>query len=223
MQAGTLAAAFVVGFLGGVHCLGMCGGIVAALTMGVRREDPSASLLPWLLAYNGGRLASYTLAGILAGGVGWFAAHLADVNQARQVLQVLAGAFMIALGAYLADLWRGLARLERLGALLWRRLEPLGRRLLPVSTPGQALVLGLLWGWLPCGMVYSVLVWSLSAGGALEGGALMLAFGLGTLPNLLLMGGVAARLGAWVQRGWVRALAGGAVALYGVHMLLKSW
>ncbi|MBK1672104.1 hypothetical protein CKO35_02070 [Ectothiorhodospira shaposhnikovii] len=225
MEPGTLLAAFVIGLLGGVHCMGMCGGIVGALTLGIRGPAPGGRTRPaaFLLAYNLGRMTSYTLAGALAGGVGWFAAHLADVNQAQQVLQVLAGLFMIALGLYLAGWWHGLVYLERAGGLLWRRLEPLGRRVMPVRSPAQALGLGLVWGWLPCGLVYSVLFWSLAAGGAAQGAALMLAFGVGTLPNLLLMGVFAARLATLVQKAWVRGLAGAAVAGYGVYMLLVTW
>ncbi|MCG5496187.1 sulfite exporter TauE/SafE family protein [Ectothiorhodospira haloalkaliphila] len=225
LEPGTLLAAFVVGLLGGVHCVGMCGGIVGALTLGVKgaQSDERPRLAPFLLAYNSGRVITYTLAGVLAGGVGWFAANLTDVHHAQQGLQILAGLFMIALGLYLAGWWYGLARLERAGGVVWRRLEPLGRRMMPVRTPGQALGLGLVWGWLPCGLVYSVLIWSLTAGGALQGGALMLAFGLGTLPNLLLMGVFAARLASFVRKPWVRGIAGGAVAGYGVYMLFVSW
>ncbi|MCG5514718.1 MULTISPECIES: sulfite exporter TauE/SafE family protein [unclassified Ectothiorhodospira] len=225
LEPGTLLAAFVVGLLGGVHCVGMCGGIVGALTLGVKgaQSEESPRLAPFLLAYNSGRIITYTLAGVLTGGVGGFAAHLTDMHHAQQVLQILAGLFMIALGLYLAGWWYGLTRLERAGGVVWRRLEPLGRRMMPVRSPGQALVLGLVWGWLPCGLVYSVLIWSLTAGGALQGGALMLAFGLGTLPNLLLMGVFAARLARFVRKPWVRGIAGGAVAAYGVYMLFVSW
>ncbi|QKT04237.1 sulfite exporter TauE/SafE family protein [Ectothiorhodospiraceae bacterium 2226] len=218
MEAGYLAA-FVVGLVGGVHCLGMCGGIVGALTLGLGpeiRERPSR-MLPYLLAYNGGRIASYALAGLLVGGVGWFAANLLAVHEAQRVLLLMAAAFMVALGLYLAGWWQGLARLERAGGVVWRRLEPLGRRFLPVRRPRQALGLGLVWGWLPCGLVYSVLVWALAAGGPLEGFLLMLSFGLGTLPNLLLMGAFAGVLARWVQRPAVRAGAGLLVMALGLY------
>jgi len=218
LEHGTWLAAFLVGLFGGVHCAGMCGGIVTALSLGTRTP---AGTTPWplLFSYNLGRIASYTLAGALAGGAGWFAARLVDVHLAQQGLQVLAALFMIALGLYLAGWWAGLAKVEQAGGVLWRRIEPLGRRLMPVRTPAQALALGGLWGWLPCGLVYSVLIWSLSAGGVVQGALLMLAFGLGTLPNLLLMGVMAARLGAWLRQRWVRYLAGGFVAGFGLLML----
>lgn len=213
-------AAFLVGLLGGVHCVGMCGGIVGALALGLPREvRDSARMLPYLLAYNLARIASYTLAGVLLGGVGYLAAHWSGLRHAQLGLQVLAALFMIALGLYLAGWWLGLARLERAGSQVWRHVEPLGRRFLPVRTPGQAFLLGLLWGWLPCGLVYSVLVWSISRGDAIEGGLLMLSFGLGTLPTLLLMGVAATRLSAFVRHVWVRRAAGMLVMSFGLWTL----
>jgi sulfite exporter TauE/SafE len=212
-------AALLIGLTGGVHCLGMCGGIVGALTLGLPPTPghPLRTRLPFLLAYNLGRIMSYVTAGTLAGGVGAWAAHLISVHHAQLGLQVIAGLFMILLGLYLAG-WQGtLSRLERVGGVLWRRIEPLGRRFLPVRTPIQALGMGLVWGWLPCGLVYSVLVWAMGAGGALEGGLLMLSFGLGTLPTLLAMGTVAATLAGLIRRPGVRAAAGSLVILFGIY------
>jgi uncharacterized protein len=229
IEHGTLVAAFVVGLLGGVHCAGMCGGIVAALSLGTTRPEVSAgdaprgASMPLLLAYNIGRILSYVVAGAIAGGAGWFATRMMDVNQAQLVLQIPAGLFMVALGLYLAGWWHGLARVERAGGVLWRRLEPLGRRFMPVRSSSQAMVLGLVWGWLPCGLVYSVLIWSIASGGALQGAALMGAFGLGTLPNLLLMGVMAARLGGVLRAYGVRTVAGLLVAGFGVYMLVQVW
>jgi hypothetical protein len=212
-------AAFLIGLTGGVHCFGMCGGIVGALTLGLPPTSghPLRTRLPFLLAYNLGRITSYVTAGTLAGGVGAWAAHLISVHHAQLGLQIIAGLFMILLGLYLAG-WQGtLSRLERAGGALWRRIEPLGRRFFPVRTPLQALGIGLVWGWLPCGLVYSVLVWAMGAGGALEGGLLLLSFGLGTLPTLLAMGTVAATLAGFVRRRGVRAAAGVMVILFGVY------
>ena len=212
-------SAFVVGLLGGVHCVGMCGGIVGALSLGM--PGSGGARWPIQLGYNLGRIASYTLAGALAGGLGVFFSGLLPVQQAQQVLLAFAGVFMILLGLYLAGWWNLLLRVEQAGGWLWKRIEPLGRGLLPVRHARHALMLGLLWGWLPCGLVYSVLVWSVSAGGVLEGGALMLAFGLGTLPNLLLMGAAAGQLQRLVRKTWVRQLAGGLIAAFGVWQLLS--
>lgn len=210
------ASAALVGLLGGVHCVGMCGGIVGALSLGLPADR---GRWPILLSYNLGRIASYTLAGAIAGGLGYFFSGLLPVRQAQQVLLLIAGLFMLLLGLYLGGWWNLLARLEKAGGSLWKRIEPLGRGLLPVRKPSQALALGLLWGWLPCGLVYSALVWSVSAGGAWQGALLMLGFGLGTLPNLLLMGAAAGRLQGFVRRPRVRQLAGAVIVLFGLYQL----
>ncbi len=218
-------SAFLVGLLGGVHCVGMCGGIVGALTLGLPESarGRAAALLPFLGAYNAGRIASYASAGALMGGIGWIAAHAMEVRQAQLALQLVAGLFMVGLGLYLGGWWRGLGRIERAGGALWTRIEPLGRGLLPVRRPAQAFVLGLLWGWLPCGLVYSVLVWAISAGSPVRGALLLLSFGLGTLPNLLAMGAFAGALGGFVRQGWVRTLAGVLVIAFGVWTAARPW
>jgi sulfite exporter TauE/SafE len=219
------AGAFLVGLLGGVHCIGMCGGIVGALSFGlpagVRAHTPR--LLRFQLAYNLGRIASYVAAGAAVGGLGRLLAETMPVYYAQRILLVLAGSFMLLLGLYLGGWWYGLTHLERLGGGLWRRIEPIARQLLPVHSAGQALALGALWGWVPCGLVYSMLVWAASAGSIWKGAGLMLAFGLGTLPNLLLMGLAAGRLARWIRQGGVRAVAGGTVMLFGLVTLWQAW
>ena len=123
----------------------------------------------------------------------------------------------------MAGWWRGLAGVERAGGwLLWRHLQPLGRRLLPVAGPRHAFQLGLLWGWLPCGLVYSVLIWAISAGSATGGALLMLSFGIGTLPALLAMGSFAAVLSRWVRRPLVRHLAGALIVLMGLWYVVMA-
>lgn len=220
-----LLSALLVGFFGGVHCVGMCGGIVGALTLGLpeRLRASPAGVWPFHIAYNLGRITSYTVAGALAGGLGAGLLQLTDLRQAQLVLQVFAAAFMAALGLYLGGWWSGLRHVERMGGALWRRVEPLGRGLLPVATPARAFLLGLLWGWLPCGLVYSVLIWALSAGGAWQGAQLMLAFGIGTLPNLLLMGVLAAKLATFVRQPWPRRVAGGLVLAFAIVMLVRAF
>jgi len=217
----TYLAAFLVGLLGGVHCVGMCGGIVGALTFGSspRGGAGPGAMLPFQLAYNLGRVLSYTLAGALMGGLGVLLVRWLPLYQAQRLLLGLAGICMVLLGLYLGGWWPGLARIEAIGGVLWRRIEPWGRRLLPVRSPRQALLLGLLWGWLPCGLVYSVLIWSVSAGGLVRGGLLMLAFGLGTLPNLIAMGLAASALAGWSRKPAVRRGAGVLVAALGAYTL----
>ena len=212
-------ALFLVGLLGGTHCVGMCGGIVGALSMG----GPARWSMHF--AYNGGRIFSYTLAGALAGALGAATLGLEQQWPIRQVLFLLANLMLIALGLYLLGVTRALAFTERAGQRLWRHLQPMTRRFLPARTVAQAFPLGLLWGWLPCGLVYSALVSALSAGSATRGAGLMLAFGLGTLPNLLLAGIVLARLNEFVRRPVVRTFSGLLVlgfGLYGMFGLLRQ-
>ena len=208
-------SAFLVGLLGGVHCVGMCGGIVSALTISLNKQHSSGFQLH--LAYSFGRILSYALAGAMMGGLGIMLAGFLPVQVAQHMLLALAGVFMILLGLYLAGWWTVLTRIEKLGGFLWKRIEPLGRRYLPVQHWNQAVILGLVWGWIPCGLVYSVLIWSVSAGSVLQGSLLMLAFGLGTLPNLLAMGMVAEKMIQHVRRPAVRQVAGMLVILMGCY------
>ena len=221
MNLETLGAAGLVGLLGGTHCIGMCGGIVGALTSGLSDDmrHSRSRLIAAQLAYNTGRIASYGMAGLLAGLLGQQATTM-GLTGGFPVGGILAAVIMILLGLYLGGWWQALQWLERAGAHVWRHIEPLGRRFIPVRHAGQALLLGLVWGWLPCGMVYSVLALALASGSGPEGGAIMLAFGAGTLPTMLVMGVAFGTLGRWVRDARVRKAAGILVILMGVAMLL---
>lgn len=214
----SIIAVFLVGLLGGVHCLGMCGSIVGIVTAQLPKQG---GRWPFHLAYNGGRLASYTVAGALAGSVGQAGLLLRDVAPIQHLLFALSSFMLIALGLYLAGVWSMVRRIEQWGGVLWQRLQPLTRRLFPVATPLRALSLGLLWGWLPCGLVYSVLITALASGEAQKGALIMLAFGLGTLPNLLAIGLFWESIKSWVQSPRVRLFAGLLVAGFGVYGLIK--
>ena len=200
----SLFAALLAGLLGGVHCAGMCGGIVAAFSF---RADGSAPPFRLHLGYNAGRVMSYTLFGALAGALG-SALALANFLPVQTGLYVVAQIVMILLGLYLAGLSNSVLVFERAGGLLWRRVKPLFQELIPVTTVPRAIVAGMAWGWLPCGLVYSILVSALAAGSAASGAALMLSFGLGTLPNLLGMGLFARQIQPFMQHVWVRRTAG---------------
>jgi sulfite exporter TauE/SafE len=224
MQEFSYISAFAAGLLGGVHCIGMCGGIVSALGFGVSAENSRGlRLLSLLLSYNLARISSYTLAGALMGGISALAVHWLDIRALQLALQWLAAVFMLLLGLYLGGWWRILAQFEKAGSRLWRRIEPLARTCLPVRSIHQAFLLGIFWGWLPCGLVYSMLIWSVASADALNGALIMLCFGLGTLPNLLAMGVLAGQLRGWVQNTLLRQIAGVTVMGFGmwnVYLLL---
>ena len=206
-----LGSALVLGLLGGGHCLGMCGGLMGALTLAIPPEQRSRRLR-LLLAYNLGRIFSYASAGLLLGLAGWAVAS----SPAALGLRVVAALLLIAMGLYLAGWWSGLTRIEALGRGLWRHIQPVASRLLPVSSLPRALLLGALWGWLPCGLVYSTLLWAASQGNAGYSAALMLAFGLGTWPVLLATGLAAERVNALLRRRSVRVAGGVLVMLFGI-------
>jgi len=214
----SFLSVFVVGLLGGAHCVGMCGGIVGALSM---QMPNTRAQWRYHAAYNVGRVSSYAVAGLLAGLIGESSLLLKGFLPVQEVMYTAANLLLIALGLYLAGLWQAVVSIERAGAVIWRRVQPLTRRFLPITSPFRAFILGALWGWLPCGLVYSVLVTALASGGALTGALLMLAFGVGTLPNLLAMGMFARQIKRFMQRRAVRLVAGLAVAGFGVLGLVR--
>ncbi len=216
-------AVFLIGLLGGTHCVGMCGGIVSALTVNtVRMPGESRREWPLHLAYNIGRISSYTLAGAAMGAIGTVGMLFNDILPIQLGLYVAANLMLIALGLYLTGFTRALSGVEQLGHRLWSCIQPLTRRFLPARTVAQALPLGLLWGFLPCGLVYSVLATALVTGAAERGAMLMLAFGLGTLPNLLLAGLLLKRLKDVVRNRAVRTGSGLVVLAFGVYGLVTA-
>lgn len=246
----TLLSVFLVGLLGGLHCAGMCGGIVSVMSAAARRRDPGASAaaggasatagtmpgpprvipiaavrtagpLPVLLGYNLGRILSYTIAGGLAGAIGSTAFLARGVLPVQQVAFVVANLVLIGMGLYLTGALRSVAVLELAGQGLWRTLRPLASRLLAADRFGKALAAGMVWGWVPCGMVYGVLIAALVSGSAIEGASLALAFGLGTLPNLLALGWSAHAAQRWLRHRGVRIAAGVVVIAFGLAGLAR--
>ncbi|WP_110971984.1 sulfite exporter TauE/SafE family protein [Pseudomonas huaxiensis] len=209
-----LSSALILGLLGGGHCLGMCGGLMGALTLAIPPEQRGRRL-QLLLAYNLGRVLSYASAGLLLGLAGWALAG----SPLATAMRVIAALLLISMGLYLAGWWSGLTRIESLGRGLWRHIQPVATRLLPVSSVPRALLLGALWGWLPCGLVYSTLLWAASQGSAVNSALLMLAFGIGTWPVLLATGLAAERSNALLRRRGVRVAGGLLVILFGLWTL----
>lgn len=215
-------AVFLIGLLGGTHCVSMCGGIVGALTVQVQTPTNRARQWPIHLAYNLGRIGTYTAIGGVLGAIGSVGMLYDGVLPVQITLYVLANLMLIALGLYLTGFTRLLAPVERLGHQLWRRIQPLTRRFLPARSIKQALPLGLLWGFLPCGLVYSILATALVTGSATRGAGLMLAFGLGTLPNLMLAGMLFKRFRDLTRNSKVRFASGLLVLGFGVFGLFHA-
>jgi len=214
----ALVGGFTFGLFGSLHCVGMCGGIVAAMGQaGAGRVEGGRAIATEAVPYHVGRIASYALMGAAVGALG--AAFSWSVGT-RMALRVAAGLLLIAAGAYVAGWWFGLGQLERWLSPVWRRISPLTRRLLPAETVGRRLALGALWGWLPCGLVYSALVLAAAGGHALTGALTMAAFGLGTAPSLLAVGAFGRVLGDFSRRVSVRRGAGLALCLFGLWTIV---
>lgn len=196
------------GLVSGLHCAGMCGGISAGFSL-LHRQD----LWRRQLAFNAGRIASYAAAGAAAGALGSTGAYIAAVLPAQTILYLFSSAFVLGAGLHLAG-FLSLSRLEGLGVPLWRRIQPLATRLLPARTLPQAFAAGMVWGWLPCGLVYGALLAAAFAGGPAQGALAMAAFGAGTLPWLLAAGAAAARLREW--SGLQRLRRAGGILLVGL-------
>lgn len=210
----SLAAMFGIGLLGVGHCFAMCGGIASAL--GFASEKSGSRLI---IAYNVGRVFSYACAGGVVASMGYASANYLSL---APVLRAIAGFLLIAMGLTMAGWWRGLSHLERVGGLLWRRIQPIGQALLPVRTLRSALLLGLVWGWLPCGLVYTALAFAATAETPVAGMAQMAAFGLGTMPAVILGGLSLGKLGELLRSHNLRLVFALLLIVYGIWTLLPA-
>jgi len=217
----TFGAAMLLGLAASGHCLAMCGGITAALGVVTARRDDGRPRLPLLICYQLGRIISYSLAGLLFAGMLGGLIALLDVESVRQGLRALSGlalllAALVAFGAVRDPALR-------IGQGIWRRLAPLGRRLLPIASLPRALAFGMVWGWMPCGFVYAVLLIATLQQRALAGAMTMAAFGLGTAPALLIAGLGAERLTTWAARLGLRRVAASALLISALVTLAGPW
>ncbi|MDY6815040.1 MAG: sulfite exporter TauE/SafE family protein [Pseudomonadota bacterium] len=211
-------SAFVIGLLGSSHCLGMCGGISASLSMALpvgRGFRFRQSLM--LLAFNFGRIGSYTLIAALIAVLSTGAAS--QWALAGMVLRTIAGLLLIFMGLSMGQWWQGIRYVEKIGAPVWQKLSPLTRRLMPIHHPGQALALGALWGWLPCGLVYSTLGWAALQPTVTSAALTMFFFGLGTLPSMLATGYAASWVRGLQKHQAVRKASGALLILFGIWTL----
>lgn len=192
-----LAAAFVTGLLGSAHCFGMCAGLsgLFAVNASVASLRPQ---IPMAVAYNTGRILSYAFLGIVVASLGQTVVK-AIPNIAAPV-RFASGLLIVIVGLQVAFNWRFLAPVEKAGAKIWNHIAPAAKGLLPVTSMPKALGLGLLWGWLPCGLVYSVLLLAATTANAVNGGLVMLAFGVGTMPAMIMTGISASKLSRFMSR-----------------------
>lgn len=219
-----LLAALLAGLFSSAHCFGMCGGIAAALGSGTPAlQRGPVKGFAYQLLFNGGRILSYAIAGSIAGGLSFWLGSLIDIPAWTSILRVATGLIMVAIGLQLAINWRGLRHLEAVGSRFWQLLSPLVGRLLPVRTPPEALAVGMLWGWLPCGLVYTMLLAATMSGSALAGGATMLAFGAGTLPAMVTLGFGASGLSQVLSRTTMRRSAGVLLLIFGVWTMVSPF
>ncbi len=223
-----MTIAFLIGLFSSLHCFGMCGGLVGAMTMSltpdIRKNTTQLGL--YTLAYNAGRISSYVAAGLL---VGYFGQVLRDFlmpDDGIAVLRLIASLLIIAMGFYIAGWFpwfsRKFSRIEKIGVPLWKVLQPIGQRLLPVKNIWQAFLFGAVWGWLPCGLVYYVLLTSPAKDGALNSAFFMLAFGLGTLIPMMAAGFLTGRLAPLRQSQKIRYFSGAVLIIMGVISLFLA-
>tara|TARA_R110000868_G_scaffold242940_2_gene498613 strand:- start:490 stop:1224 length:735 start_codon:yes stop_codon:yes gene_type:complete len=211
-----LTSALMMGILGGAHCIGMCGGIVCALCY----SNPTSAKKNWKpiayqISYSLGRISTYTLLGAVAGLASIYISSNAGFN-AGLILRYFSSVLIILVGLYVAGWWRIIASFEKMGHIIWRPLSKLTKYLLPVTNMRYAFLLGGLWGLLPCGLVYTALLYSMSAGNWMKGAGVMLFFGIGTLPALLLVGSTMQSYQYFLAKNWVRQLSGLTLVIFGV-------
>lgn len=209
-----LVSALIIGLLGAGHCIGMCGGISTMFATATNTKAPNTKLI---IGYNVGRILSYAIIGALAGFTSSLAVKSAGLPIAY--LQLISAIFLILLGLYIAQWLLVLRHIELIGKHVWRYIAPLTRKLMPVSNVKQSVLFGAVWGWLPCGLVYSALTWSLASGSAIQGALLMLCFGIGTLPAMLTAGFSVDLVKSLLTNNIFRKIVALSLLVYGIYTL----
>lgn len=188
-SASYLAAA-IIGLFSSLHCIGMCGSIIGTLTYSLSPElrNNKPALFTIVLSYNLGRITSYALAGAIAGTLYTFLSLPLTQGQAHRFLQIISALVITGAGLYIGGWFPRFAYIEKLGSRFWKLIEPFGRKLIPVKTRTEAFLFGMVWGWLPCGLIYTALTVAAATGDVLHSAITMLSFGLGTLPAVVGVG-----------------------------------
>jgi len=233
-----LLSAFVIGILSAGHCLGMCGGVTSMLTSAISQSNPTTdkrlqqnllsntelkknySKVSLVVSYNIGRIFSYAILGAIVGFTGSIAAK--NIGLPLAGLRIVAGVFLVLLGLYLGQWLMVLSKVEVIGKKIWQLVSPLSKNFIPVNSPLKALALGSIWGWLPCGLVYSTLTWALASGEPLTGALIMFCFGLGTLPALLTMSFGILSLKSILKNRLFRKTMAISIILYGFYSIFVA-
>lgn len=216
----TFLTLFLLGFFGGTHCIGMCGGLSSAFAL---QLPPHINHFWLILLLNTGRVSSYTAIGLILGLIGQVGVSLDQTRVLQNILYTAANLLLLFLGLYLSGISSLAAKIEKIGKPIWRNLNPILNRLLPIKSIPACLAVGILWGWLPCGLVYSASLYALGSGSAATGGLYMLAFALGTLPNLLAIGIFSLQLKKIMQNRYIRLCTGLSVSLWALWKLAVLW
>lgn len=211
-----LITLFSLGFFGGTHCVGMCGGISSAFILQLPAHMNRKIMI---IIMNVGRLCSYTFIGAIMGAVAQAGLLLDKTHYAQTILYLCANLLLLTTGLYLAGLFHFAARIEQLGKPIWRHLNPILNRLLPIRSYSGAFAAGVLWGWLPCGLVYNATLYALGSGSTWKGALYLLAFGLGTLPNLFAIALSATQLRILIQNRYIRLITGLLISLWAIHQI----
>ena len=207
---------FSLGLFSTLHCLAMCGGIITALSMGLIAAPSGNTGYALVFNYNLGRIISYSIAGVMAGTAGMLFTQLTPEGSGHRILQIIAGLFLVMLGLHIGGWFPQFKKIEHISARAWQLLQPVGRLFIPVDHWFKALIVGSIWGWLPCGLVYSVLLWTVASADPIIGGSYMFAFGLGTLPGMVAAGILGERMRSILQKNRIKKVAGILILGYGV-------
>ena len=213
----VLFASFLIGLLGAGHCFGMCGGIIGALSLS-SGQTTSLSRFQIIVYYNVGRILSYSMIGFF---VGAFGEQLISLT-GSVIPRITAGVLLVLMGLYVSNVWRVLVRLEKVGEILWRYIQPFAHRLLPIQSPIHAILVGSMWGWLPCGLVYTALAYATAQADAVKASLVMLAFGLGTLPALIAGGVIGNSLNRVVKSQHFRWTSAVLLILFGIYTVVSA-
>ncbi len=232
MLTAEIIAMFFMGLMSSAHCIGMCGGIACALSLPSSDKvftptrtltSPLFQQLTPLFFYNLGRLLSYAIIGGLLGGLVATLTDLSDFTYQLGILRFIAALLLLLVALHISQLWDGINLIEKGGKRIWTIISPLAFYFMPLRRNAHALPLGMIWGWLPCGMVYSALSVAATTANSLSASLTMLAFGFGTLPAMLLVGGMAEKIKLKLNNLKIRRFFAFVLFTYAIFSIYIAW